>query len=205
MIAGGRIRRAPDRRTPTTTAPRSAVSAAARRDRRRGRTSPTANSAPSAPAAGRSEPCRSRQDNQEQNPAPSTTARRRQYTAGGRGPTVSRMMRSTVAAPYQQCGATRRSRRRRRTPSTETVRHPSQVDLALVDRVRAGDPVEEQQAGAVVDLVLQRPRLERRRSSAGPARRCPAARPRPPAGWPASRRRSGRAPTCSPPGPASTG
>ena len=67
----------------------------------------------------------------------------------------------------------------------------SEVDLALVDRVRAGHPVEEEQAGAVVDLVLQRPRLEPVGDQPDRRRRCRAARPPPPAGWPASRHRSG--------------
>src|SRR5919112_2739253 len=40
--------------------------------------------------------------------APSTTARRRQYTAGGRGPTVVRMMGSPYARAASPPGATRR-------------------------------------------------------------------------------------------------
>ena len=81
----------------------------------------------------------------------------------------------------------------------------SQIDLPLVQRVCAGHPIEEQQPRTVVDLVLQRAGLEAVGGQLAPARRCRATRPPPPPGWRASRRRSGRAPTCSPRGPGASG
>src|SRR5581483_5547412 len=38
---------------------------------------------------------------------------------------------------------------------------PSEIYLSGIYRMRAGHPVEEQQPGAVIDLVLEGPRFER--------------------------------------------
>ena len=84
-------------------------------------------------------------------------------------------------------------------------RYRLEVDLAGVQGVRAGDPVQEQQPVEVVDLVLERARLEGIGGRARAPPRCRAPRRGRPAGSPASRHRSGRAPTGSPPGRAPTG
>ena len=81
----------------------------------------------------------------------------------------------------------------------------SQVRLPRVDRVRAGGPVEEEQPRAVVDLVLQRPGLERHGLERDLLAGARAARPGRRPGRPASRRRSGRARSCSPRAPSRCG
>src|ERR1700712_233697 len=48
----------------------------------------------------------------------------------------------------------------RRLCDTDSLTRSLKIDLALVDGVRPGDPIQEELAGTVVDLVLQRAGLE---------------------------------------------
>src|SRR4051794_14185348 len=77
--------------------------------------------------------------------AASSSTRRRQYTAGGNVPTVNLM----IATRYPCHG--RSTWRRAALP----------VHLSGVYRVRPRDPVQEQQASAVVQFVLDGAGLER--------------------------------------------
>src|SRR5690606_21581487 len=85
--------------------------------------------------------------------APAAASRRQ---GGGGQPSVAWLF--TVSA-YPHSPATGPSTCEK--DPTRRVRHGSEVHLTRVDRVGTRDPVQEEQAGAVVDLMLERPRLER--------------------------------------------